>query len=135
MAVTDNEILAPFQIKGAVQNSDFALLHIANGNTTGKVTMEVLRAYLNAGFAISVNEQGYLVIGGQATQTKVAGSVIRIGENGFEISNDLGSTFIPLISFNQLVNNGIVYCTEEYYEGLVENDLVDENKLYMTYEE
>ena len=134
MAVTSHEILELFGNIAAVNNSDCILLHQAGSNTTKKITAELLRAYLNAGFAISVNEQGYLVIGGQATATKL-GMAIRVGQTGLEVSNDGGTTYTELISFTGLLDMAVEVLSEADYEALVANEEIDENKIYYTYEE
>lgn len=135
MPVTPNEILELFGNIAAVNNSDCVLLHQAGSNTTKKITAELLRAYLNAGFAISVNDQGYLVIGGQVTDTKLVGVDIRVGQNGLEVSRDGGTTYTSLITYGNLLERMVVFCTEAEYEALVANEELDENKIYYTYEE
>lgn len=137
MAVTftPNELLELFGNIGSVGNSDCILLHQAASNTTKKITAELLRAYLNKGFSISVSEQGYLVIGGQETETKMVGVDIRLSLNGLEISRDGGNTYTKLINFTEILDEAIVYCTEQQYETWAANEQLDENKVYMTYEE
>lgn len=134
-SLTPTELLALFGNIGSVNNSDCILLHQAGSNTTKKITAELFRAYLNEGFSISVSENGNLVIGGQETDTKLVGVDIRLGENGFEISRDGGTTYTTLISFTDLLDQAIEFCTEEQYTSWVNNNMIDENKIYMTYEE
>lgn len=134
MALTPTEILEQFQNIGAIIDSDCILLHQAASNTTKKITAELLRAYLNEGFSLSVNEQGYLVIGGQPTETRIVGTDIRLGVDGLEISHD-GHTYEPLISYTGFLERAIVFCTEAQYEDWLEDNLIDDNKIYMTYEE
>lgn len=134
MALTPTEILEQFQNIGSIIDSDCILLHQAASNTTKKITAELLRAYLNAGFSLSVNEQGYLVIGGEVTDKRIVGTDIRLGVDGLEISHD-GHTYEPLISYTGFLERAIVFCTEAQYEDWLENNLIDDNKIYMTYEE
>lgn len=133
--MTPAEIIALFQQVGSVNNADYVLLHTAAGNTTKKITAELFRAYLNAGFAISVDENGYLVIGGETTETRLVGMTLRVGETGLEASSDGGTTWNELISFTDILDGGVVYCTEAEYAEWLANDELDENKLYYTYEE
>ncbi len=133
--LTPAEVLALFDNIGSVKDSDCILLHQAASNTTKEISAELLRAYLNEGFAISVSEDGYLVIGGQTTETKMVGADVRKGENGLEISRDGGKTYIKLVDFTEILDEAIVHCTEQQYENWLENDLIDDNKIYMTYEE
>ena len=133
--MTPAELIALFHQVGSVNNADYVLLHTAAGNTTKKITAELFRAYLNAGFAISVDENGYLVIGGETTETKLVGMTLRVGETGLEASNDGGTTWNELISYTDILEGGVVYCTEQEYAEWLANDELDENKLYYTYEE
>lgn len=133
--LTPAEVLALFDDIGSVKDSDCILLHQAASNTTKKISAELLRAYLNEGFAISVSEDGYLVIGGKTTETKLVGVDIRLGENGIEISRDGGTNYVSLITYTDLLDQAIVCCTEAQYENWLESDLIDDNKTYMTYEE
>lgn len=62
-----SEVLSVFSQAGAVKNSDQFLLIMANQNGTvsaTKVTAQVVRAYLNQGFEITVDQDGNLYIGG-----------------------------------------------------------------------
>lgn len=77
MAVTQAEVLELFQQVAAINNSDQLLMIKANQNgsvSAAKITAELLRAYLNAGFAITIDSEGYLCIGGVRTET-MAGSL------------------------------------------------------------
>lgn len=72
MAVTQAEVLDLFSQVAAIKNSDQILLITANQNGTvsaTKITAELLRAYLNAGFSITIDSDGYLCIGGVRTET------------------------------------------------------------------
>jgi hypothetical protein len=76
MAVTQAEVLELFQQVAAINNSDQLLMIKANQNgsvSAAKITAELLRAYLNAGFAITIDSEGYFCIGGVRTET-MAGS-------------------------------------------------------------
>ena len=62
-----SEVLSVFAQAGAVKNSDQFLIIMANQNGTvsaTKVTAQVVRAYLNQGFEITVDQDGNLYIGG-----------------------------------------------------------------------
>ena len=72
MALTQAEVLDLFNQVAAVKNSDQILMITANQNGTvsaTKITAELLRAYLNAGFSLTVDSDGYLCIGGVRTET------------------------------------------------------------------
>lgn len=72
MSVTQAEVLELFDQVSAIKNSDQILLITANQNgtyTATKITAELLRSYLNAGYAITVDSEGYICIGGVRTQT------------------------------------------------------------------
>ena len=73
MAVTQAEVLNLFSQIGAVANNDNFLLYKANANgtmTAAKVTAQVLRAYLSAGFVVTIGEDGYFYIGGVKTSAE-----------------------------------------------------------------
>ena len=79
MAVTPSEILDLFSQVGAIKNSDQFLIAKANTNgtvTTAKVTAEVLRAYITAGFDITVGDDGLIYIGGNPTTMDVFSTII-----------------------------------------------------------
>ena len=79
MAVTPSEILALFSQVGAIKNSDQFLIAKANTNgtvTTAKVTAEILRAYITAGFDITVGGDGLIYIGGNPTTMDVFSTII-----------------------------------------------------------
>lgn len=72
MAVTQAEVLNLFDQVAAIKNSDQILLITANQNGTvsaTKITAELLRAYLNAGFSLTIDSDGYICIGGVRTGT------------------------------------------------------------------
>ncbi len=72
MALTQADVLELFSQVGSIKNSDQILLITANQNGTvsaTKITAELLRAYLNAGYALTVDSEGYLCIGGVRTET------------------------------------------------------------------
>ena len=72
MALTQAEVLDLFSQVSAIKNSDQLLLITANQNGTvsaTKITAELLRAYLNAGFSITIDSDGYLCIGGVRSET------------------------------------------------------------------
>lgn len=134
MAVTPYEILSNFQNITSILNADYVLLQSASGNTTVKITAELFRAYLTDGLAVSVDENGFLVIGGQQQGIQF-GTAIRRGMTGLETSTDGGTTWTELVSFTDIVNLGVEVLTEQMYEDKVANGQIDENKLYYTYEE
>ncbi len=79
MAVTPSEILALFSQVGAIKNSDQFLIAKANTNgtvTAAKVTAEILRAYITAGFDITVGDDGLIYIGGNPTTMDVFSTII-----------------------------------------------------------
>ena len=82
MALTQADVLGLFDQVGSIKNSDQILLITANQNGTvsaTKITAELLRAYLNAGFSITIDSDGYLCIGGVRTET-MAGSIQMIAQ-------------------------------------------------------
>lgn len=79
MAVTPSEILDLFSQVGAIKNSDQFLIAKANTNgtvTAAKVTAEILRAYITAGFDITVGDDGLIYIGGNPTTIDVFSTII-----------------------------------------------------------
>ena len=79
MSVTAAEVLNLFSQVGAIKNSDQFLIAKANANNTftaAKVTAEVLRAYITAGFNITVGDDGLIYIGGNATTIDAASTII-----------------------------------------------------------
>ena len=82
MAITQAEVLELFQQVAAISNSDQLLMIKANQNgsvSAAKITAELLRAYLNAGFALTIDSDGYLCIGGVRTET-MAGSIQMVSQ-------------------------------------------------------
>lgn len=82
MALTQADVLGLFNQVGSIKNSDQILLITANQNGTvsaTKITAELLRAYLNAGFALTIDSDGYLCIGGVRTET-MAGSMQMVAQ-------------------------------------------------------
>ena len=82
MAITQAEVLELFQQVAAISNSDQLLMIKANQNgsvSAAKITAELLRAYLNAGFALTIDSDGYLCIGGVRTET-MAGSIHMVSQ-------------------------------------------------------
>jgi hypothetical protein len=76
MVLTQADVLGLFDQVAAIKNSDQILLITANQNGTvsaTKITAELLRAYLNAGFSLTIDSDGYICIGGVRTTT-MAGS-------------------------------------------------------------
>ncbi len=88
MALTQAEVLELFQQVAAINNSDQLLMIKANQNgsvSAAKITAELLRAYLNAGFAITIDSEGYLCIGGVRTET-MAGSSQMVAQTDTTVS-------------------------------------------------
>ncbi len=107
MSVTQAEVLNLFQHDSSVQvsDSDLFLLSKDQGGTAQarKITAEVVRAYLNAGYAVTIVD-GYLYIGGQNTGYRAAGITpqLRSATLGIEVSYDNGSTWTLLCQWSNL---------------------------------
>ena len=108
MALTQADVLELFSQVGSIKNSDQILLITANQNGTvsaTKITAELLRAYLNAGYALTVDSEGYLCIGGVRTET-MATSMQMIQQTDTTLSinpnvlNVWGTVSSLAISFN-----------------------------------
>lgn len=79
MAVTPAEVLSLFTQTGAIKNSDQLLMAKANQDgsvTAAKVTAEILRAYITAGFDITIGDDGLIYIGGQATTIDASSTIV-----------------------------------------------------------
>lgn len=79
MAVTPAEILALFEQVGSVKNNDQFLMAKANtdGTTTAaKITAELLRAYISAGFDITIGDDGLIYIGGNPTTIDAYSTIV-----------------------------------------------------------
>lgn len=107
MAVTAQEVLQLFTNGGSVNvgNSDLFLMAMVQPNgeiLTKKITAEVVRAYLNAGYALTVDADGYLCIGGERTTSRAAGITPQLerGQNGIYVSEDNGATWRLLAYFS-----------------------------------
>lgn len=109
MALTQAEVLELFQQVAAINNSDQLLMIKANQNgtvTAAKITAELLRAYLNAGFAITIDSEGYLCIGGVRTETMAGSSqmvaqtdtTVSIQPNVLNVWGNVSSLAISLVS-------------------------------------
>lgn len=75
MAVTQAEVLDLFAQAAAIKDNDQILLITSNQNKTvspTKITAEVLKAYLSLGYSITIDNDGYICINGQRTQTVMA---------------------------------------------------------------
>ena len=76
--ISTRDILAPFQTVSALNElNDFFLLQ-ANRTVGGdgsqaavRISAQLVKAYLMNGFSITVNNEGYIVIGGEKTHTKI----------------------------------------------------------------
>mgnify|MGYP003356537297 FL=1 len=134
--ITPRQLLNLFQVVGAITNSDQILLHSAEGNTTTKITAELFRAYLNKGFEISVSDDGFLMIGGSKTQSKVEGitPILRRGTDGIEYSKDKGQAWETVAKFTDL---GVILgpFTQEEYDKLREKGLIQSDCYYSIWED
>lgn len=134
--ITPRQLLNLFQVVGAITNSDQILLHSAEGNTTTKITAELFRAYLNKGFEISVSDDGFLMIGGSKTQSKVEGitPILRRGTDGIEYSKDKGQSWETVVKFTDL---GVILgpFTQEEYDKLREKGLIQSDCYYSIWED
>ena len=134
--ITPRQLLSLFQVVGAITNSDQILLHSAEGNTTTKITAELFRAYLNKGFEISVSDDGFLMIGGSKTQSKVEGitPILRRGTDGIEYSKDKGQSWETVAKFTDL---GVILgpFTQEEYDKLREKGLIQSDCYYSIWED
>lgn len=72
--VTQAEVLNLFSQVSAIKDSDQFLMVKSNANgtvTAAKITAELLRAYLAAGYAVTIDEDGYICIGGVRTEYRI----------------------------------------------------------------
>ena len=80
MAVTAAEILEQFSgAVGSIKNSDKFLIAKANAGgmfTATTITYEVLRAYIVAGFDITIGDDGLIYIGGNPTTIDAYSTVV-----------------------------------------------------------
>ncbi len=112
MAVTAGEVLSVWTQVAAIKNSDQIPLIKSNQDGTVsavKITAELMRAYMNQGFEISVNNEGYLVIGGVVTEHRVAGITpqLRRGTDGIECSTDGGTTWSTIAQYSDFATENV----------------------------
>lgn len=112
MAVTAGEVLGIWTQVAAIKNSDQLPLIKSNQDgtvTAVKITAELMRAYMNQGFEISVNNEGYLVIGGVVTEHRVAGITpqLRRGSFGIECSTDGGTTWTTIAQYSDFASENV----------------------------
>lgn len=98
MAVTEADVLGVFTQVAAIKNADQFLIITANQDSTvsaTKITAELVRAYLNEGFTLTVGADGYLYIGGVKTQAVVEGITPQLERrsDGIYCSSDNGETW------------------------------------------
>ena len=98
MAVTEADVLGVFTQVAAIKNADQFLIITANQDSTvsaTKITAELVRAYLNEGFTLTVGDDGYLYIGGVKTQAVVEGITPQLERrsDGIYCSSDNGETW------------------------------------------
>lgn len=134
--ITPQQFLNLFQVVGAITNSDQILLQSAEGNTTVKITAELFRAYLNKGFEITISEDGFLMIGGSKTNSKIEGitPILRRGKDGIEYSKDKGSSWETVAKFTDL---GVLLgpFTQGEYDNLKQKGLIQNDCYYSIWEE
>lgn len=90
MALTQAEVLDLFNQVTAIKNSDQILMITANQNGTvsaTKITAELLRAYLNRGFEVTIGNDGYFYIGGVKT-TVMANSTVIVNQTDTTVAID-----------------------------------------------
>lgn len=108
MALTQAEVLELFQQVAAINNSDQLLMIKANQNgsvSAAKITAELLRAYLNRGFEVTIGADGYLYIGGVKTETEAASGIMTVQTDTTKaidpnVLNVWGAVSSLAISFN-----------------------------------
>lgn len=118
MAVTQAEVLNLFSQIAAIKNSDQFLVIKANQNGTvqaAKITAELVRAYLNKGFEITIGADGYLYIGGERTDSQVAGLTPQLqrGADGIYCSIDNGESWEVVAYFTDFNQQNIVLQTQQ----------------------
>ena len=118
MEITQADVLSVFSPVGAIENGDQFLIITANKNGTvsaKKITAELVRAYLNVNFEITVSNDGFLVIGGTKTQHQVAGvtPMLRRSTNGVQCSTDNGQTWSYIAYFSDFGSESIVMQTAD----------------------
>lgn len=105
MAVTAAEVLELFTQDSSVANSDQFLLskNVDGSGQPRKVTAEAVRAYLNAGNAVTIVD-GYIYIGGVNTGYKAEGTTpqLRSAVLGIQVSYDNGNTWTYLCRWANL---------------------------------
>lgn len=117
MAVTQDEILNIFSQVASIKNSDQFLIISASTDGTvraTKITAELVRAYLNRDFEITIGEDGYLYIGGVKTESKVAGLTPQLqrGQDGIYCSIDNGETWQAVAYFTDFNQQVVVLQTQ-----------------------
>ncbi len=104
--LTAAEVLHPFQSKGSVNDADNVLMQspVTGGTSATKITAALLRSYLIDGLTPTIDNNGYLVIGGVTTEFQVAGVTpqLRRGASGIEVSTDGGTTWTQLIAYSAI---------------------------------
>ena len=105
--ITQDELNKVFSTATSIEAGDKFHVTLANGQCV-MLTAELVRAYLNRAFSLTINEDGYIVIGGVPSTYKAEGitPILRAGFKGIEVSYDKGGTYALLISYNQLARDG-----------------------------
>lgn len=104
MAITQADVLGVFSQVAALKNSDQFLIITANQDGTvsaTKITAELVRAYLNEGFTVTVGDDGYLYIGGVKQDALVEGITPQMERraDGIYCSTDNGETWFVVAYF------------------------------------
>ncbi len=100
--ITQQDVLSLFTVIGAISNSDQILLHGAQGNSAVKITAEIFRAYLNQGFTITINQQGFWTVGGVSTGVQ-ATPMLRNSNGNLQMSTNNGYSWTTLIPVEDLM--------------------------------
>lgn len=116
MAVTQSEILNLFSQVASIKNSDqFLIVSTSQDGSvrTTKITAELVRAYFNKGFEITIGTDGYLYIGGEKTESRVAGITpeLKRGVDGIYCSTDGGETWYSVAYFSDFSQQSLIIHT------------------------
>lgn len=119
---------------GAAADTDMVLFlttDSSNNLVSGKMSVNVLRAYLTKVLNPTINSSGYWVIGSTVTSIKAEGvtPVFRKGTNGIEVSTDKGGTYETVALWADLRPDYASMTTEQLAAfKLTFSDLTDEEK-------
>ena len=118
MAVTQTEVLEIFSQVGSIKNSDQFLIISASQDGSvraTKITAELVRAYLNSNFSLTVDEDGYLWIGGVKTESQAVGITPQLqrGNDGIYCSTDNGETWFSIAYFSDFMQQNVLHQTQQ----------------------